>query len=63
MLDDQHAPAALARLDGAHQARGAAADHNHVEPSHLIIENREARKDLPCRIFRRMPTLYSGPKG
>jgi hypothetical protein len=34
MLDDENAPAALARLDGAHQARGAAADDDNVEWNH-----------------------------
>jgi hypothetical protein len=34
MFNDQNAPAALARFDGAHQARGAAADHRHVVVEH-----------------------------
>ena len=33
-FDDQHAPAALAGLDGAHQARGAATDDNHITANH-----------------------------
>ena len=51
MFDDQHAPAALARLDGAHQARGACADHNHVELNHLKkLEQRNHEQDCPSGI-------------
>ena len=34
MFDDKNAPAALAGLDGAHQARGSAADHRYVVVNH-----------------------------
>ena len=34
VFDDDNAPATLARLDGAHQPRGAAADDRYVEVNH-----------------------------
>ncbi len=34
MVDNEDAPAAFARLDGAHHPRGARADHDNVECLH-----------------------------
>jgi hypothetical protein len=53
MLDDGHAPAALARLDSTEQSGGASANHDRVESHELLAacESQNIRKIIPVKNY------------